>query len=305
MLGRDPREREGAGIGAQVGSVALQELQRQHASDRLVHVIAAQERVTAGGEDLEEVAADRQQGDVERPAAEVDHGDPLVDFLPQPIGEGRRGRLVEDPQHAKPGELARPSGRFTLSVREVGRDRDHAAGDRRAEEAFGVLAQLDEHEAGDLDHRLRPGAGDHDRRTVRPLAHLVRKLRQRRLHRGRAERQPDQALDGEDRVARIDDPTEARGGPDDPVARRLERHHRRVEQLALRVGDHRGAAVADHRDHRVGRSEIDSYGEILGQRHGSISSCRTLGSERNTPGHAHRYPCTNRTDCVGTDRVHR
>src|SRR5260370_1094500 len=76
-------------------------------------------------------------------AAEVEGEDRVVGLsFVEPVGERGRGRLVDDPLHLEPGDLAGILGRLPLVVVEVGGDGDHGAVDRFAKLRFGVGLQL-------------------------------------------------------------------------------------------------------------------------------------------------------------------
>jgi hypothetical protein len=64
--------------------------------DQDVDVVAAEEGVARRRQDLEDVAGEVEQGDVERPAAEVVDGDPLGVAAAKAVRERSRGGLVED-----------------------------------------------------------------------------------------------------------------------------------------------------------------------------------------------------------------
>ncbi len=109
----------------------LQERLRHAVGDEVVDVVAAQERVAGGGEDLEDVAVQIEQRAVEGAAAEVVDGDALVAGAAQAVGEGRRRRLVEDAEHLEAGDAAGDLGRGALELVEVRGHRDDRALDRR------------------------------------------------------------------------------------------------------------------------------------------------------------------------------
>jgi hypothetical protein len=72
--------------------------------------------VARGGLDLEHAVADLEHRHVERAAAEVEDEDRLVGLLVEPVGQRRRGRLVDDPLDVEAGDLAGVLGRLALVV---------------------------------------------------------------------------------------------------------------------------------------------------------------------------------------------
>ena len=92
-----------------------------------VEVVAAERRVAAGGDDLEHALRQPQQRDVEGAAAEVVDRVEALAAVVQPVGDGRRGRLVDQAQHVQAGQLRGVLGRLALRVVEVGRHGDHRA----------------------------------------------------------------------------------------------------------------------------------------------------------------------------------
>ncbi len=158
LLGRflEPLHRER--ILADVDAALLLELLREILDDLVVEVLAAEERVAVRREHLELMLAldvrDLDDGDVERAAAEVEHGDLAVAaLLVEAVRErGRRG-LVDDALDLEAGDLARVLRGLALRVVEVGRHRDDGLGDRLAEIILGRLLHLREHARRDLGRR--------------------------------------------------------------------------------------------------------------------------------------------------------
>ncbi len=139
------------------------ELGDEPLDDRVVHVHAAQGRVAGCGNDLEDALAHLHQGHVERPAAEVEHGDLPLALLVEPVGEGGGGWLIDQSQDLESRDLPGVLRSLPLVVVEVRRDRDDRLSDLLAEERLGVRPNLPE------DHR-----GDFGRGVVLPLdAHPV------------------------------------------------------------------------------------------------------------------------------------
>ena len=114
----------GHAVVAEVDAVGRLELLHEPVDDPLVPVVAAEVRVAVGRLDLEHAVADLEHRHVERAAAEVEHEDRLVlGALVEAVGEGGRGRLVDDPQHLEAGDLAGLLGGGALGVVEVRRAR--------------------------------------------------------------------------------------------------------------------------------------------------------------------------------------
>ena len=90
----------------------------------LVEVVAAEVRVAVGGLHFDDALAHFEDGNVERAAAEVVHGDRLVLLLVEAVGQRRRGRLVDDAHDFEPGDLAGVLRRLALGVVEVRGHRD-------------------------------------------------------------------------------------------------------------------------------------------------------------------------------------
>jgi hypothetical protein len=84
----------------QVDALGVLEGLDQPVHDLLVPVVPAELRVARGGLDLEDPLADLQHGHVEGSTPEVEDEDGVVALLlVQPVGQGRRGGLVNDAEH--------------------------------------------------------------------------------------------------------------------------------------------------------------------------------------------------------------
>ena len=86
-------------VASQIDSVISLKLVRRPVDDRHVKVVAAEMGVSVGRLDLENAVADLKDRDVESPAAEVVHGDRLVNLALHAVRKRGRGRLVDDAQH--------------------------------------------------------------------------------------------------------------------------------------------------------------------------------------------------------------
>ena len=134
----------------QVDALVLLEALGQIFDDLVVEILAAQEGVAVGRLHLEHAVADLEHRDVERAAAEVIDRDRLAVLLLEPVGERRRGRLVDDAEHFEARDLAGVLGRLALRVVEIGRHGDHRLRDGLAEIALGGLLHLLQDERADL-----------------------------------------------------------------------------------------------------------------------------------------------------------
>ncbi len=123
LLGRLAEALHGDLVLGQVDAGAVLHRVDQVVDDPLVPVVAAEVVVTGGGPDLDGgevvlVLADLEQGHVERAATEVEDEDQLVLLaLVEAVGEGGRGRLVDDAQHVEARDLAGLLGGLALRRR--------------------------------------------------------------------------------------------------------------------------------------------------------------------------------------------
>ena len=122
----------------------------QPQDDRAVEVVSAQVRVAVRGQDLEDPVLHPQNGDVERPAAEVVDRDQALANALEAVGQRRRGRLVDDAHDIEAGDATGVLGRLTLAVVEVRGHRDDGLLDRLAEVRLGALLERLQHDRRDL-----------------------------------------------------------------------------------------------------------------------------------------------------------
>ena len=246
---------------AEVDALVLLELGQQPVDDALVEVVAAEVRVAVGGLDLEDALAELEDRDVERAAAQVVDGDLLVALLVEAVGEGRRGRLVDDPLDVEAGDAAGVLGRLALRVVEVGRDGDDRLGDLLAEVRLGVgLELLQDHRADlgrrvglavrELDRRCRPSFGSFS--TVYGTSSL------RALDLGVVPATTHEALDRVDGVGRVGDGLALGQLADQPLAGLGEGDDARDGPAALRRRDDGRLAALHHGDDGVRRAEVDA-----------------------------------------------
>lgn len=144
------RRLQGHGILPQVDALLALEFIGHVVDQHLVDVVATEVAVAVGADDPEDAVGHLQDGDVERPAAEVEHGDLLVPLAVQSVGERRGGRLVDDARDFKPGNLPGIFGGLPLGVVEVGRYGDDGLVDLVTEIRFGGFLQLPQHMRGNL-----------------------------------------------------------------------------------------------------------------------------------------------------------
>ena len=167
LLRRFLQTLHGHAILGEIDAVGLLELGRNPVDDALVEIVAAEMRVAVGRLHFDHAFAHFEDGDVERAAAEVVHGDGLVLLLVETVGKRGRGRLVDDAEHVEARNLAGVLGRLPLRVVEVRGHGDDRVGDRLAEVVLGGLLQLLQHHRGDFRRRIFLAAGLDPRVAVR------------------------------------------------------------------------------------------------------------------------------------------
>jgi hypothetical protein len=226
--------------------------------EALVPVLAAEIGVAVGAAHLEHAVGDLEDRDVERPAAEVEHGDPPGSALVETDGERGGGRLVQDPQHLEAGDPSRVLGGLALRVVEVGGNRDHGLLDRSAEEVRCRLAHLREHHRRDLLRRIGTSADRHAHVAVQGRRDRERRDLGEALHFLAVALAADHALDRVQRIRGVGHRLPLRDLADQLLAGARERHHRGRRSRALGIGDHLGLAVLEQRNAGVRGSEVDA-----------------------------------------------
>ncbi len=259
LLGGFLEALEGLLVLAQVDALVLLELGQEPLDDTLVEVVAAEVGVAVGGLDLEDAVAQLEDRDVERAAAQVVDGDLLVVLLVQAVGQGRRGRLVDDPLDLEAGDPAGVLGGLALGVVEVGRNGDHRLGDLLAQVGLGVGLELLQDHRADLGRGIRLVVGDNDQAVaLGVLLDLVRHELHRALRLGIVPAPAHEALDRIDRVGRVGDRLALGQLADKALARLGEGDDRGHGPAALSRSDHGGFAALHDRHDRVGRAEVDA-----------------------------------------------
>ena len=231
---------------------------RGHPVDNLaVEVVAAEVRVAVGALHLEDAVAEVQNADIERAAAEVEHGDVhILGLLVEAVGQSGCRGLVDDTAHLQACNLAGLLGGLTLAVVEVGGDGDDGLGDFLTQVVLGGLLHLLQHDGADLlrgvlatvyvdaggvvvaAHHL-VGHG------LNLLGHLVVGL-------------AHEALDAVDGVVGVGDGLTLGGVAHLAVAILEESHHAGGGAVALAVCDNYGFVTFHDAHTAVGCAEVDS-----------------------------------------------
>ena len=98
--------------------------------------------ISGGRKDHDLFRRDSRHRDVERSSPQVVDQHGLIDScLLQAVSQGRRRRLVDDPQHLEPGGLAGLDRGLALLVREIGRHGDDGPVHPVAQAGLGVFLQ--------------------------------------------------------------------------------------------------------------------------------------------------------------------
>ncbi len=202
---------------------------------------------------------DLDDRDVERTAAEVEHRDlGVTALLVHAVGQRGRGRLVDDALHLETGDLAGVFRRLALRVVEVGRHRDDGLPDLLTEVILGRLLHLHENTRRDLGRGHLLAVGLDPGIAVVRLDDLVRHHLDVALHDVVFETTADQALDREQRIARIRDRLALRRLPDEDLVVLRKGNDRRCRAIAFRVLDDLGLVTFHHGNAGVGGTQVDT-----------------------------------------------
>ena len=248
---------------ADVHALFLLELAGEVVDQPVVEVLAAQEGVAVGGQHFElRFAVDLgnlDDRDVEGAAAEVVDGDLAVAaLLAHAVGQGGRGRLVDDALDLQPRDPAGVLGGLALRVVEVGRDRNHGFGHVLAQEVLGGLPHLLQHPRGNLGRSDLAPLDLHPGVAVVRFHQLVRHHPGIALHDAVLEPAPDQTLDRVQRVGGIGDGLALGGLAHQDLIILGKGDDRRRCPVALGILDD-FALLAVHDGHAgIGGSQVDS-----------------------------------------------
>ncbi|ROW15263.1 hypothetical protein VPNG_02959 [Cytospora leucostoma] len=189
----------------QVESRGLLEVGNDVAHKVDVEVLTTQVGVTVGGLDLENTVLDLQHGDIESTTTKIVDSDNTVSLLLETVGQSSSGRLVDDTENVKAGDLTGILGSLTLGVVEVGGDGNDGVLDGLAEVSLGGLLHLLEDEATNLGRRVALSTGRHPSVAVVVLNDLVWHLLDVALNLDVGELSADQTLGGEEGVFGVND----------------------------------------------------------------------------------------------------
>ena len=132
----------------------------------MIHVIAAEGGIAAGGEHFEHPPIETQQRNIEGAAAKVIHGNEAIAALVEAIGN-RRGRgFVQQAQQVKPGEPGGIPGCLALGVVKISRHGNYDTVQIVVQTAARTTGQRDEQLGRDFDGRQIAAACTDTRQTV-------------------------------------------------------------------------------------------------------------------------------------------
>ena len=121
--------------------------------EEVVDVVAAEVRVAAGCDDLEDSLMQFEDGNIECAAAEVVHRDDAVFLLVEPVRQSCCRRLIHEAKDFESGDTTGVFSGLALRVVEVCGHGDDGLRDGVAEESLGILLQLLQDVGGDLGRR--------------------------------------------------------------------------------------------------------------------------------------------------------
>ena len=243
-------------VGGEVGALVVFEFLYEPVDDHLVEVVTAQVRVAVGREHFEHAAAEFEDRDVERTAAEVKYGDfHVLVRLVHTVSQRGRGGFVDDALHFESGDLTGLFRGLTLRVGEVSRHRDHGFRHFLTEVVFGRLLHFLKNHGRNFLRRVVAAVHGHAglsalvHYAVGHAAHFLLHLSEALTH---------EALDRIDRASGVCDGLALGGIAHLAFAAFDEGHHRRRGALAFAVGDDNRFVTFKYGYARVCGSEVNS-----------------------------------------------
>ncbi len=220
-----------------------------------VIVIAAQRRVTAGGDDLEHTLGEAQDGDIKRAATEVVDGVNALARVVQPVGDGGSGGFVDQAQHVQAGQLRGVLGRLALGIVEIGRHRDDDAVQVVVERVFSAVAQRGQDFGAHLHRGLLTLDGlqtQHARMVHKAVWQLGSPMHV-------LQTAPHETFDRGDGVFRVQRQRLLRLKPDLTTVTCEVANHRRQHDPPLRVRQTFGHAMTHGGHQGMGGAQIDAH----------------------------------------------
>ncbi len=133
---------QGHGVLAQIDAILFLELVGHVVHQHLIEIVTAEVCIAVSTDDAEHAIGHFEYGHVERAAAKVEDHDLLTLLLIEPVGQRGGGRLIDDPCHFQPGNLAGILRGLTLRVVKIRRHGDDRFVDLVPEIRLGRLFEL-------------------------------------------------------------------------------------------------------------------------------------------------------------------
>ena len=262
LTGR-PKTAKSTRIRGQVHSRLLAELVGAVRHKCVIKVLATQMGIASRGLDLKHAIVQGENTQIVRTPTAVKNQHILLTTARaiQAIGEGSRGRLVDNAQNIEPRNGPRILRGLALGIIKVRRHRDDRVLHRLPQISLGRLLHLLEHRRADLLRRelvlLALPVHLNLRLTSRPLQHRKRPKLLLALDHGVRELAPNQALRIKDRVRRVRGRLALGGVTNQTLLGRIG-HIGRRSAIPLVVRDNLHAIILPNTHTRIGSPKINA-----------------------------------------------
>ena len=236
----------------QVDAFVALEILHEPVDDDLVEIVAAEVRVAIRRDHFKHTTTKFEDGNIERTATEVEHGDfHIFVSLIDTVGQSGSRRLVHDALHVQTCNLTSLFCGLTLRVGEIGRHGDDGVGHFLSEIVLGGLFHLLEHHRRDFLRRVFASV-DIDTRITSLVHNRVRHALG--LFAGLFVGFTHKTLDRIDRVFRVRNGLTLGRIAHLALAFFHKTNHRGSRALALAVGDYYWLVALKHGNAAVGSS---------------------------------------------------